>query len=187
MYDFKFILSTKAHLWILLFGFIFLTFMVDENYFIRVLTWDLNTSIGWSPPQSSEIFSFPKFIFNVSWVLIFPVVYWQLRIRGFLFPWWIIFLQSIVILLLIFANTIFTIENWGFIADLRNKEHRMVQELIAHELSHQWWGGQIRPENIEGAIVLTETLAQYTEFMVLDPNWNTYTMISISKLQLKSS
>ncbi len=67
-----------------------------------------------------------------------------------------------------YPNTIFTIENWGFIADLRYRKHRMVQELIAHELSHQWWGGQIRPENIEGATVLTETLAQYTEFMVLE-------------------
>lgn len=67
-----------------------------------------------------------------------------------------------------YPNTIFTIENWGFIADLRRKQHRMVQELIAHELSHQWWGGQIRPENMEGSIVLVETLAQYTEFMILE-------------------
>lgn len=43
----------------------------------------------------------------------------------------------------------------------------VIHEIAAHELSHQWWGNsQIDPDNREGAIMLTETLAMYTEMML---------------------
>ena len=44
----------------------------------------------------------------------------------------------------------------------------MINELAGHELSHLWWGNsQISPDNREGDIMLTETLAMYTELMLL--------------------
>lgn len=43
----------------------------------------------------------------------------------------------------------------------------IINELAAHELSHQWWGNaQLNPDYREGSAVLTETLAQYTRLMM---------------------
>lgn len=43
----------------------------------------------------------------------------------------------------------------------------IINELAAHELSHQWWGNaQLNPDYREGSGVLTETLAQYTRLMM---------------------
>lgn len=45
----------------------------------------------------------------------------------------------------------------------------MINQLTAHELSHEWWGNsQISPEQKEGSWILTETLAQYTELMLYE-------------------
>ncbi len=43
----------------------------------------------------------------------------------------------------------------------------MATMFAAHELSHQWWGHQVRGTRMEGAPVLIETLAQYSALMVL--------------------
>src|SRR5690606_33685277 len=43
----------------------------------------------------------------------------------------------------------------------------VINELAGHELSHLWWGNnQISPDDREGATVLTESLAMYTEMML---------------------
>jgi ABC-2 type transport system permease protein len=51
---------------------------------------------------------------------------------------------------------------------LDGKNQDIINELAGHELSHQWWGNaQLKPDDREGSGVLTETLAQYTELMLL--------------------
>ena len=40
--------------------------------------------------------------------------------------------------------------------------------VVAHETSHQWWGGQLRGAPARGAKLLTETLAQYSAMMVME-------------------
>jgi len=43
----------------------------------------------------------------------------------------------------------------------------VINELAGHELSHLWWGNnQIDPDQREGANMLTESLAMYTEMML---------------------
>lgn len=43
----------------------------------------------------------------------------------------------------------------------------IINELAAHELSHQWWGNaQLNSDYREGSGVLSETLAQYTKLMM---------------------
>ncbi|MCZ8284322.1 MAG: M1 family aminopeptidase, partial [Bacteroidia bacterium] len=40
--------------------------------------------------------------------------------------------------------------------------------LAGHELSHQWWGNsRIAPDDRDGGAMLTETLAMFTELMLL--------------------
>lgn len=48
-----------------------------------------------------------------------------------------------------------------------DKKQDVINELAGHELSHLWWGNsQINPDDREGASMLTETLAMYTEMML---------------------
>ena len=67
-----------------------------------------------------------------------------------------------------YPATIFMNEGVVFHADLRKDDKRdVINELAGHELSHAWWGNtQIAPEQREGAAMLTETLAMYTELML---------------------
>ena len=67
-----------------------------------------------------------------------------------------------------FANTIPYSENMGFDADLRSESGiDYVTYVTAHEAAHQYWAHQIIGANMQGATVLSETLAQYSALMVM--------------------
>lgn len=40
--------------------------------------------------------------------------------------------------------------------------------VVAHEVAHQWWGGTLVPAEVEGAALLTESLAWYSAFGVVE-------------------
>jgi ABC-2 type transport system permease protein len=66
-------------------------------------------------------------------------------------------------------NTIPYSESIGFIwkSDLSNPQDIDVPYYVtAHEVAHQWWGLQVVGANVQGATMLTESLAQYTALMV---------------------
>ena len=67
-----------------------------------------------------------------------------------------------------YPSTIFMTENKLFHANIQaDKKQDVINELAGHELSHIWWGNnQIKPDEREGAAMLTETLAMYTEMML---------------------
>jgi aminopeptidase N len=67
-----------------------------------------------------------------------------------------------------FPNTIAVGETGSFAMDLRHSDEiDMVTMLTAHELAHQWWGHQVVGARMQGAGLLSETLAQYSALMVL--------------------
>ncbi|WP_223607235.1 M1 family aminopeptidase [Chryseobacterium sp. OSA05B] len=67
-----------------------------------------------------------------------------------------------------YPSAIFMPEDMIFHANIHaDKEQDVINELAGHELSHLWWGNsQINPDDREGAVMLTETLAMYTEMML---------------------
>lgn len=88
--------------------------------------------------------------------------YQHRQVRIIEFPRYASFAQS-------FSNTIPYSEDIGFIADLRDKEAiDYVYFVTAHEMAHQWWGHQLIPANVQGSAVLTETLAEYSAYMVME-------------------
>jgi ABC-type transport system involved in multi-copper enzyme maturation permease subunit len=67
-----------------------------------------------------------------------------------------------------FAGTIPYSETYGFIADFRDpKTIDHVTATTAHELSHQYWAHQLTSADMEGSMVLSETLANYSALMML--------------------
>lgn len=69
-----------------------------------------------------------------------------------------------------FAGTFPYSEGIGFIADLSREENNIeyVSQLVAHELAHQYWGHQATPADMQGAMMLDETLAQYSALIMME-------------------
>ncbi|WP_336959453.1 ABC transporter permease/M1 family aminopeptidase [Chryseobacterium contaminans] len=67
-----------------------------------------------------------------------------------------------------YPYAIFMPEDMVFHANIHaDKQQDVINELAGHELSHLWWGNsQINPDDRQGSVMLTETLAMYTEMML---------------------
>ncbi|MCF6299664.1 MAG: hypothetical protein L3J52_00850, partial [Proteobacteria bacterium] len=88
--------------------------------------------------------------------------YQHRQVRIIEFPRYARFAQS-------FSNTIPYSEDIGFIADLRDPEDiDYVTFVTAHEMAHQWWGHQVMPANVQGSAVLSESLSEYSAYMVME-------------------
>lgn len=67
-----------------------------------------------------------------------------------------------------FPGTMPYSESIGFIARLdRPDDIDMVYYVVAHEMAHQWWAHQVIGARMQGATLLSETLAQYTALMIM--------------------
>ncbi|SHN32850.1 Peptidase family M1 [Chitinophaga sp. CF418] len=68
-----------------------------------------------------------------------------------------------------YPGVVFSAENISFqgnFSDSNRVNH--AYGIIAHEVAHQWWANKLSPVAQSGAALLTETLAQYTEAMLLE-------------------
>jgi len=84
-----------------------------------------------------------------------------------------------------FAGTIPYSESIGFIADLRDKEDiDYVFYVTAHEAAHQWWAHQLIGANVQGATMLSESLAQYSALMVMEKEYGPRQMRRFLKYEL---
>ena len=71
-----------------------------------------------------------------------------------------------------FANTMPYSEAIGFVTD-NTKPDKIdyVTYVTAHELAHQWWAHQVIGADVQGATVLSETLAQYSALIVMEKTY----------------
>ena len=89
--------------------------------------------------------------------------YQHKQIRILEFPRYQRFAQS-------FPNTVPYSEGVGFIARIDPNDETDINYPIyvtAHEVAHQWWAHQVIGGNVQGATMLSETLAQYSALMVM--------------------
>jgi ABC-2 type transport system permease protein len=72
-----------------------------------------------------------------------------------------------------FANTIPYSES-NFIMDIDDSEEGGLNLPFlgaAHELSHQWWGHQVIPANVDGVRMITESMAEYVSLKTLEDKY----------------
>jgi ABC-2 type transport system permease protein len=71
-----------------------------------------------------------------------------------------------------FPGTMPYSEAIGFIANLNHPDDiDMVYYVVAHEMGHQWWAHQVIGADMQGATMLSETLAQYSALMVMEKEY----------------
>jgi ABC-type transport system involved in multi-copper enzyme maturation permease subunit len=52
--------------------------------------------------------------------------------------------------------------------DADERDFDLAFAVVAHEVAHQWWGNTLIPADVEGAAVLTESLAWYSALQVVE-------------------
>ncbi|MFN5853245.1 MAG: M1 family aminopeptidase [Pirellulaceae bacterium] len=84
-----------------------------------------------------------------------------------------------------FPGTMPYSESIGFINDLRDPEKiDVVYYVVAHEMAHQWWAHQVVGARMQGATLLSETLAQYTALMLMEKRYGKGMMRVFLKYEL---
>ncbi|UJH67039.1 ABC transporter permease/M1 family aminopeptidase [Allomuricauda sp. SCSIO 65647] len=59
-------------------------------------------------------------------------------------------------------------ESFGFVVDLEDKtKNNIIDAVIAHEISHQWWAHQLVGANMQGGTFLSESFAEYSSLMTM--------------------
>jgi len=71
-----------------------------------------------------------------------------------------------------YPGVVFSAERINFLGDFSNKDKiNQSYAITAHEVSHQWWANLLSPVQGPGRNFLTESLAKYTEAMVLKKHY----------------
>ncbi|MGB3075022.1 MAG: M1 family aminopeptidase [Chitinophagales bacterium] len=84
-----------------------------------------------------------------------------------------------------FPGTMPYSESIGFIANLEDPEDiDMVYYVVAHEVGHQWWAHQVIGANMQGATLLSETMAQYSALMVMEDMYGKEQMHKFLKYEM---
>ena len=84
-----------------------------------------------------------------------------------------------------FAGTMPYAESIGFIANLNDPDDiDMVFYVVAHEMGHQWWAHQVVGANMQGATLLSETMAQYSALMVMEKEYGRDIMRKFLKYEM---
>ncbi len=67
-----------------------------------------------------------------------------------------------------FPGTMPYSEALGFITNLEDEEeNNIVDAIISHEMSHQWWGHQVAGADMQGSTMLSESFAEYSSLMTM--------------------
>jgi ABC-2 type transport system permease protein len=66
-------------------------------------------------------------------------------------------------------ETVYIREDSGFLTDARDPDRPdLVARRVAHEVAHQWFGHRVHTADVEGASMIVESLAKYSELLVVE-------------------
>jgi ABC-2 type transport system permease protein len=84
-----------------------------------------------------------------------------------------------------FPGTMPYSESIGFIANINKPDDiDFIYYVVAHEMAHQWWAHQVVGANMEGATMLSESLAQYSALMVMEKEYGRDMMRKFLKYEM---
>jgi hypothetical protein len=84
-----------------------------------------------------------------------------------------------------FPGTMPYSESIGFIANINKPDDiDFVFYVVAHEMGHQWWAHQVIGARMEGATLLSETMAQYSALMVMEKEYGRDAMRKFLKYEM---
>lgn len=76
-------------------------------------------------------------------------------------------------------------EDRGFLTDTRDERRiDIVTKRTAHEIAHQWWGHQVVPPDGPGASAVVETLARYSELLILKERYGAEALRPVLQVEL---
>lgn len=102
----------------------------------------------------------------------------QMRILEF--PRYSTFAQS-------FPNTVPYSEGIGFIAKVDSEKKQDYPFFVtAHELAHQWWAHVVIGANVQGAVLMSEALAQYSALSIMEQEYGEVKLGDFLKHELHS-
>lgn len=82
-------------------------------------------------------------------------------------------------------GVVYFTEDRGFLTDLRDEERiDIVTKRTAHEVAHQWWGHQVMVADAPGASAIIETLARYSELMILKERYGAAALKPVLRVEL---
>tara|TARA_R110002073_G_scaffold72537_1_gene177280 strand:- start:270170 stop:273460 length:3291 start_codon:yes stop_codon:yes gene_type:complete len=150
--------------------------MVSAQYEVKKDTW-VSTTDAASKPIDLEIYYHKEHTYNLDRMMksmkasldyystqFSPYQYQQIRI--FEFPRYAEFAQS-------FPGTVPFSEAIGFVLDIDDEtDVDMAFYVTAHELAHQWFGMQVEAANVQGRLMVLESLSQYAAMMVLKQHYS---------------
>lgn len=61
------------------------------------------------------------------------------------------------------AGAIYLTESRGILTDARDGDVDLLRRRIGHEVAHEWWGHVVSPLDVEGRLLLVESVAKYAE------------------------
>jgi ABC-2 type transport system permease protein len=106
--------------------------------------------------------------------------YQHRQVRILEFPRYASFAQS-------FPNTIPYSESIGFIAKVDDANHDKIDVpfyITAHEVAHQWWAHQVIGGNVQGSVLMSETMSQYSALMVMEKEYGRKAMKKFLKYEM---
>lgn len=105
--------------------------------------------------------------------------YQHRQVRIIEFPRYQSFAQS-------FPNTIPFSESIGFIAKVDGDPNKIDVPfyVTAHEVAHQWWAHQVIGGNVQGSVLMSETMAQYSALMVMEKEYGRQAMKKFLKYEM---
>lgn len=105
--------------------------------------------------------------------------YQHRQVRIIEFPRYANFAQS-------FPNTIPFSESIGFIAKVADDPNKIDVPfyVTAHEVAHQWWAHQVIGGNVQGSVLMSETMSQYSALMVMEKEYGKSAMKKFLKYEM---
>lgn len=105
--------------------------------------------------------------------------YQHRQVRIIEFPRYASFAQS-------FPNTIPYSESIGFITKVEEGPDKIDVPfyITAHEVAHQWWAHQVIGGNVQGSVLMSETMSQYSALMVMEKEYGKEAMKKFLKYEM---